>query len=1311
MAMLNRLRIQGIRSFGLNPEDSQSLEFSPPLVLIVGENGCGKTTIIECLKYALTGEVPPGSDKGKNFIHESKQSDNRKLFLGKVQLTVTDAKGIDKTVTRAMKLEYPKNRKPKFETLNSTISFQHPNGRREDISGRVDDINNYMGNVMGVSKAIINSVIFCHQEDSNWPLDEGKKLKEKFDAIFGTTEYNKAIDKLIKMRKSYQQQLTEVKGTIRYNEEIKNQVDIKEKKLQATLNKHDELMKESKKLEESLVPLQEESIKIMEKEKSFGKLYTEKLNSKNLINNKDKECQKLLEKISRSGDVERNMEVLEMKRENFESDRELKNEEMNSLTSLNLELQKNKVLKERQIQGFKDKLNQYTNDYQQLQNRLSDRFDKVREMCSEINIPFTDDLDQSMDTQMVSNTMSDIERFISNQESELDRMKEVSEDEDVKYQKQIDQLREERAKLETNIVAYRSKITSLNNEIKMARDELKSADTLLPMLKRITPEIEEAEEKVKSLSNENKVHQLEEQKQELVDEIFKLERELSTVDSQIDILHSSSRFTNELEAKQAELTKNQNEYTRIRNKSSSILKTLFPGKTVESNFRYQLQSKENELKKEVNDLDAKLKSIQRENERIIMQRENFRKEEERKEKEIKSIERRINDLCDGGSDYIGVLEAQKEKVSKLNMDLAVVESSKNTYANYIEKIQDESCCPVCSKDFGDHEADNLVEELKTSIEQLPEKIKKVRDNLKNESKKFDQLNSMKSSYDSLQRLKSERNQILNTLKELDKNLKTKNEERDNLEMNLSEPRAIMEMISPSILAEMIKLDDLQRTNASRTKEIELIKSKMPKNIPDVSLADATNKRKELMENIKSNREKTSKLEKEINDYKNALINAREKLNSLNAKKNSYQQKMQGIEKVKEQMKKNAAEKAEIEIQLRNSEKNFEPIKNQMVVVTKKKQECRGSNQEKIAAKEKILKKLQLDENAIIDLNKQISNYYSMNLENKIDEASLQVTNENTALKALVEKIAKNEKKIQEIRDFLNKGDVILYTILDNISLLKLEEEVKNEKRKYMDLKRSMGEIDHEKIVREKARVLKEIEEITKERQTLIGKEVSLTSTIQELKAELKDRKYRDAKAKYKKSIIEEAVVSATIDDLNKYRAVLEKSLLKYHQEKMDQINKTIKQLWNDIYKGNDIDYIMIKTDEEAATSSDKKRSYNYRVLQSKLSGELTEMRGRCSAGQKVLASLIIRIALADTFSTQCGILALDEPTTNLDSINVKSLSMALADLVKQRNDGKFMLIVITHDEGFVEALDTVEKYYRVSRNDAGFSRISEIRNF
>lgn len=69
------------------------------------------------------------------------------------------------------------------------------------------------------------------------------------------------------------------------------------------------------------------------------------------------------------------------------------------------------------------------------------------------------------------------------------------------------------------------------------------------------------------------------------------------------------------------------------------------------------------------------------------------------------------------------------------------------------------------------------------------------------------------------------------------------------------------------------------------------------------------------------------------------------------------------------------------------------------------------------------------------------------------------------------------------------------------------------------------------------------------------------------------------------------------------------------------------------------------------------------------------------------ACIIIRLALADTFCIDCGVLTLDEPTTNLDEDNVESLAEALAALCKERKrQQNFQLIIITHDEEFVRIL-------------------------
>jgi hypothetical protein len=47
--------------------------------------------------------------------------------------------------------------------------------------------------LMGVSKAVLENVIFVHQDESNWPLQDPSTLKKKFDDIFSATRYLKEL--------------------------------------------------------------------------------------------------------------------------------------------------------------------------------------------------------------------------------------------------------------------------------------------------------------------------------------------------------------------------------------------------------------------------------------------------------------------------------------------------------------------------------------------------------------------------------------------------------------------------------------------------------------------------------------------------------------------------------------------------------------------------------------------------------------------------------------------------------------------------------------------------------------------------------------------------------------------------------------------------------------------------------------------------------------------------------------------------------------------------------------------------------------
>ena len=129
MCTIDKILIKGIRSF--SPDNEAVIEFHKPLTLIVGANGAGKTvsvarrcpvrgawdeatthhrlclhgsmgrvwrelvilflcmlcssqsfklplptlrmqTVIECLKQACTGELPPNTRSGQSFIHDPK---------------------------------------------------------------------------------------------------------------------------------------------------------------------------------------------------------------------------------------------------------------------------------------------------------------------------------------------------------------------------------------------------------------------------------------------------------------------------------------------------------------------------------------------------------------------------------------------------------------------------------------------------------------------------------------------------------------------------------------------------------------------------------------------------------------------------------------------------------------------------------------------------------------------------------------------------------------------------------------------------------------------------------------------------------------------------------------------------------------------------------------------------------------------------------------------------------------------------------------------------------------------------------------
>jgi DNA repair protein RAD50 len=131
MASINKLSVRGVRSF--SPEDAeQVLEFYMPLTVIVGANGCGKTTIIESLKFAVCGSMPPGNKSGQAFVHDPR-SIGSSIVKANIKLRFTNRGGKTMVVVRSMEVQQKKATMT-FKQLDGVVRTTTDDGQKVSMS-------------------------------------------------------------------------------------------------------------------------------------------------------------------------------------------------------------------------------------------------------------------------------------------------------------------------------------------------------------------------------------------------------------------------------------------------------------------------------------------------------------------------------------------------------------------------------------------------------------------------------------------------------------------------------------------------------------------------------------------------------------------------------------------------------------------------------------------------------------------------------------------------------------------------------------------------------------------------------------------------------------------------------------------------------------------------------------------------------------------------------------------------------------------------------------------------------------------------
>jgi DNA repair protein RAD50 len=323
---------------------------------------------------------------------------------------------------------------------------------------------------------------------------------------------------------------------------------------------------------------------------------------------------------------------------------------------------------------------------------------------------------------------------------------------------------------------------------------------------------------------------------------------------------------------------------------------------------------------------------------------------------------------------------------------------------------------------------------------------------------------------------------------------------------------------------------------------------------------------------------------------------------------------------------------------------------------------------------------------------------------KLKSICAQINGHEVVMASLLSEQEELEAKSEKCRKTLAAQESAKRALEDNLAFRRAQSEKEQLDQKVVGLRKEIGAAAGEALHNEKSELLRKESKIRQQQDLLRGASYAVQQRIDDAGKKMRSTELLDAEKMFSIKKVELETHESIVSDLDKYNKAMEKALVEYHESRMTAVNRIIRDLWRKAYKSGDIDYIIVRADAEGSSRG----NYSYRLMMVTGGAEL-EMRGRCSAGQKVLACIIVRLALSEAFCIGCGIIALDEPTTNLDADNSNALARVLQEIIEARaTQNNFQLLVITHDEDFAQQLGSkqfCEHYWLVRKDENQCSEV------
>ncbi|KAH9423571.1 DNA repair protein rad50 [Dermatophagoides pteronyssinus] len=850
-----------------------------------------------------------------------------------------------------------------------------------------------------------------------------------------------------------------------------------------------------------------------------------------------------------------------------------------------------------------------------------------------------------------------------------------------------------------------TKIDTIQNEMKnLPGNFLTKLDAEISNLEM---ELNKINQKQNEIDSKTEIDRLEERKKSL-------RSECDSLKEQIQHDQQQQKFLDYFKSEQQKI---KTEMKTIRMNNLELFKEI----SVDcDNFSEKLSTL---IDKKHQDFDAKINEIKNIEQQLSEQTILLKNQKEllaTNENKLNSMNEKLNGICsiDEYNDYRLKIE---NDLSELRKEKANEENMTKVMDKFITIIDQNKVCPICEQDLsGDWQsanndgvnrtftADKLIKKLEQCKCENPERLAMIMNKIENIQQKYNQLLLIQNDIESIPDWNRNISECNVEIKKASANIENL---QQSLIKNNTESNSIKSMINEwqKCLQQANKYDNLFRENIDLNTKLHSFgysESQQP-----LKSLEESNKQLQSKEfELKTCDSQLSKIQSDYFEMIEQKSRLQNQLQLAERNRIEYLQKqqnhMQNIQKQKEfmeKLKQNDGKLIDLVAKLTEINPKIETLQNEMNDHRKKWQNNRETMQQTIQSQRTTLQSLKTIgkevENSLEklkELQSKISGDYLDNLDKQLSKFEMEKKSIVNELNMINEMIIKFE---------LNKRQ-----LLDRQLILNLHEEIQEKESQLKEFKDKIGSSSSSTnitTIREtRIRAERERQTMATLKETSKTKIKDLLEKIKEIDDEINNNdEYRNANKYYNEKCIDKVISELNCEDLDKFYKSLDNTITSVHMYKMEDINKLIDQFWRVSYQGNDIESIQIMVDQGERSASALRRTYHYRVVMIK-QGKTLDMRGRCSAGQKVLACLIIRIALALLFSNNFTVITLDEPTTNLDNANIRALAKAIVKLRKMNEH--LQIIIITHDEDFLQSLSTddyVDQYYKVFKNDNGYSTI------